>query len=282
MDTLTTKKAKATAKPSKSTTTKPVTATSSMTIEAVDSNEDISATAAILPDSPGKYTSDSDEDWDISRCEVSHTPLHSKHLIWNCQIHSQMDYFLVKTCVLLDNGMHLVPIQPDLIDHLGLKQYQLHVPEVINVAFSKEKNKTELYFYVKLSLSSLDCTWTSHVVKAIVTPGLCLPVILGLPWLEKNFIVTDHATRTCIDKWNSYDLLNPPVIVPPPPPKPRMHEQMKATKVDKKLMLTELMLVCHDRLKNAKLKPEEVKEFNAAGAICDCLEILVVQEQLKA
>ena len=47
-------------------------------------------------------------------------------------------------------------------------------------------------------------------------------------------------------------------------------------------MLAELMLVCHDRLKNAKLKPEEVKEFNVAGAVCDRLEILVVQEQLKA
>jgi len=281
-DALTAKKAKATAKPSKSTTTKPVTATSSATIEAVDSNEDISATAAILPDSPGKYTSDSDEDWDVSRCEVSHTPLCSKHLIWNCQIHSQTDDFPVKMRALLDNGAHLVLIQPDLVDRLGLKQYRLHVPEVINVTFSKEKNKTELYFYVKLSLSSLDCTWTSHAMKAIVTPGLCLPVILGLPWLEKNFIVTDHAAQTCIDKRNSYDLLNPPVIVPPPPPKPRMREQIKATKVDKKLVLTELMVVCHDRLRNTKLKPEEVKEFNVAGAICDCLEILVAQEQLKA
>jgi len=164
-----------------------------VTIEAVDSDEDISATTAILPDSPSKYTSDSDEDWDILHCEVSHTLLCTKHLIWNCQIHSQMDDFLVKTHMLLDNSMHLVPIRPDLVDCLGLKQYRLHEPEVVNIAFSKEKNKTELYFYVKLSLSSLDCTWISCVVKAIVTPGLCLPIILGLPWLEKNFIVTDHA-----------------------------------------------------------------------------------------
>jgi len=190
---LTAKKAKATTKHSKSMTTKPVAATSSATIEAVDSNEDISATTAILPDFPSKYTSDSDEDWDISCCEVSHTPLCSKHLIWNCQIHSQMDDFPVKTCALLDNSAHLVLIQPDLVDCLGLKQYQLHVLEVIDVAFSKEKNKTELYFYVRLSLLSLDCTWTPCVMKAIVTPGLCLPVILGLLWLEKNFIVTDHA-----------------------------------------------------------------------------------------
>lgn len=56
------KKGKAVAKPS----SKPVAATSA-SIEAVDSDEEISATATIWPDSPSKYTSDSDEDWDVTR-----------------------------------------------------------------------------------------------------------------------------------------------------------------------------------------------------------------------
>ena len=277
-DVLAAKKAKAVAKP----TSKAVAATSSATIEDVDSDDDVSAAAAILPDSPGKYTSDSDEDWDVSRREVSRPPLRGKHLIWNCQIHSLTDDFPVKTRALIDNGAHLVLIHPDLVDHLGLKKYRLHKPELVDVAFSKEKKETELYYYVKLSLSSLDSAWTSRVVKAIVTPGLCLPVILGLPWLEWNSIVTDHAARTCIDKLNSYDLLNPPPIVPPPPPKPRLREQIKSTKADKKLVLAELMMVCHDRLKNAKYKPEEVKDFDVAGAIRDHLEVLVAQEQLDS
>ena len=122
-DALTAKKAKATAKSSKSTTAKPVAATSSATIEVVESDEDISATTAILPDSPGKYASDSDEDWDVSCREVSDTPLRSKHLIWTCQIHSQMDDFPIRTRALIDNGTHLVLIRPDLVDRLGLKQY---------------------------------------------------------------------------------------------------------------------------------------------------------------
>ena len=91
--------------------------------------------------------------------------------------------FPVKTRALIDNGAHLALIRPELVERLGLKKYRLHKPELVDVAFSKEKKKTELYFYVKLSLSSLDSAWTSCVVKAIITPGLCLPIILGLPWL---------------------------------------------------------------------------------------------------
>jgi len=186
MDVMSAKKGKAVTKPS----SKPVAATSA-SIEAVDSEEEISATAMILPDSPSKYTSDSDEDWDVTRW-VGHRSV-ANTFIWNCQIHSLMDDFPMKMHTLISNGMHLILICPELVDHLGLKKYCLHKPEPVDVAFSKEKKKTELYHYVKLSLSSLDSAWTSHIIKAIVTPGLSLPVILGLPWLKQNFIVTDHA-----------------------------------------------------------------------------------------
>ena len=275
---LSAKKAKAVAKP----TAKPIAATTA-SIKEVESDEDVSATAAVLPDSPGTYASDSDEDWDVSRGDVSNTPIRSKHLIWECQINSLTDDFPVKTRALIDNGAHLVLIHPELVERLGLKQYRLNKPELVDVTFSNgKKKKTELYFYVKLALSSLDSTWTSRIVKALVTPGLCLPIILGLPWLERNFIVTDHAARTCIDKKNAYDLLNPPNIIPPPPPKPRLCEQNKTTKADKKLVLAELMLVCHDRLKNKKLQPEHVKDFDIAGTVRDRIDVLVAQEQLAA
>jgi len=103
-------------------TAKPIAATSA-SIEAVNSDEEVSATAAILPQSPGDYTSDSDEDWDVSCCDVSHSPHRSKHLIWQCQIHSLMNDFPVKTCTLLDNGTHLALIRPELVKCLGLKKY---------------------------------------------------------------------------------------------------------------------------------------------------------------
>ena len=203
-DAMTAKKAKAVAKP----ITKAVAATTA-SIETVNSDDEISATAALLPNSPGEYNSDSDEDWDVSRRDVS-PPLRCKHLVWHCQIHSLIEDFPVKTRVLIDNGAHLILIRPDLVDRLGLKKHKLHKPEIVDVAFSNQKKETVLYYYVNLSLTSLDASWTSRSVKAIVTPDLCAPVILGLPWLVHNSIVTDHSARTCIDKLKSYDLLNPP------------------------------------------------------------------------
>ena len=41
------------------------------------------------------------------------------------------------------------------------------------------------------------------------------------------------------------------------------------------------MMVCNDRIRHLNLKPEEVKEFNVAGAIRDCIEILASWEALK-
>ena len=81
--------------------------------------------------------------------------------------------------------------------------------------------------WVKLSVTSLDGHWTSCTVRTLVTPNLCTAIILGLPFLLHNFIVTNHAKHSCIDKCNNYDLLNPA-----PPPllkcsKPKLKEQLK-------------------------------------------------------
>ena len=45
-------------------------------------------------------------------------------------------------------------------------------------------------------------------------------------------------------------------------------------------MLSELMLVCNDHLKDHKLRPQITTDFNVAGAIRDRIEILTTQEQL--
>ena len=42
------------------------------------------------------------------------------------------------------------------------------------------------------------------------------------------------------------------------------------------------MMVCHDHLKDKKLQPEKVKDFNVAGAICDCIDVLVSQEKMAS
>ena len=184
------------------------------------------------------------------------------------------------TCALIDNGAHLVLIHPELVSELNLKKHRLPKPEPVDVAMQNGQNsQSELYEYVKLSLTSLDAKWTSKSVKALIAPGLCMPIILGLPFLIHNCIITNHAARTCIDKLSNYDLLNPLPVSPPPPRKPRLREQLAETKVDKKLMLSELMLVCNDRLKDHKLCPQITTDFNVVGAIRDRIEILTTQEQ---
>ena len=142
------------------------------------------------------------------------------------------------------------------------------------------ETQLDLYKYVRLLLTSLDAIWTSKTVKALITPGLCMPVILGLPFLIHNHVVTDHACRTCIDKTLNYDLLNPDPVSPPPPQKLCVKEQIAETKVDKKLVSAELILVCNNHFKNHKLLPHVTGEFNIAGAINDRIKILTMQEQL--
>jgi hypothetical protein len=59
-------------------------------------------------------------------------------------------------------------------------------------------------------------------MKAIIALGLCVPLLLSIPFLEANHIVIDCNLHTVIDKCCNYDLLNPEIIkprVPPPPPK---------------------------------------------------------------
>ena len=114
-------------------------------------------------------------------------PLKSKHLVWSCQIHSLTDDFPVKTRTLIDNGAHVVLIRPKLVEKLGLKKRRLRTPEIVDVALHNGQNsRSELLDYVKLSLTSLDAIWTSKTVTALIAPGLCMPVILGLPFLTHN------------------------------------------------------------------------------------------------
>ncbi len=51
--------------------------------------------------------------------------------------------------------------------------------------------------------------WSSWTVHAIIAPGLCTDIILGLPFLAANHIIVDHRHHTCISLPSGFDLLNP-------------------------------------------------------------------------
>ncbi|KAJ3991084.1 hypothetical protein F5050DRAFT_1538697, partial [Lentinula boryana] len=82
-----------------------------------------------------------------------------------------------------------------------------------------------------LSLEDPHLAWRSRTVRALVVPFLCSPMILGLPFLAHNNLVTDYSARTVIDKSCNFDLLNPVVpkpVAPVIPPAKRRQMLFKA------------------------------------------------------
>ncbi|KAG1792514.1 uncharacterized protein HD556DRAFT_1444508 [Suillus plorans] len=129
---------------------------------------------------------------------------------------------------LINDGSAAVLINEALTLKLGLHHRKLPKPVSFNVALSGEmKDSFVLLEYVNLSCTSLDSRFTSRTVCAIIAPHLCMPLLLGGPFLHHDKVVIDHDLRTCIAKDGGYDLLNPqptkckPSLTPSPL---RMHE----------------------------------------------------------
>jgi hypothetical protein len=55
----------------------------------------------------------------------------------------------------------------------------------------------KLTHYAIIEPASLDGLFTSHCVHTVIALGLCMPIILGLPFLCTNKIVCNYAERTC-------------------------------------------------------------------------------------
>jgi len=112
--------------------------------------------------------------------------------------------FFITIKAMINNGAHIVLIRPDIVETLGLEQKHLRKPQSINDAMNdKNKKKFEpalLYEYVSLSLSMSDNSWTSKLVVAVIAPGLCTSILLGLPFLVHNRIVVDHEIPSAIVK----------------------------------------------------------------------------------
>ena len=134
------------------------------------------------------------------------------HYHWRCAIDGADSLNCVDLEALINNGSHTVLIRDDLVDNLKLCRWKLHEPMNISLAVSDSENRvvTTLTEWVKLKLFDRNNLWSSRTVHAVVTPGLCTDVILGLPFLKVNKIITDHSNNTCVAKDHGYDLLNPP------------------------------------------------------------------------
>ena len=148
-----------------------------------------------------------------------------------------------------------------------------------------EKNgqKVEVKFseYIKLQLHNPSLYWSSKTIRAIIAPGLCSPMILGLPFLAHNNIVVDASERTVIDKNCNFNLLHPVPPLPPKPPKQKLEDFFKQLQQDGKLMIAELNMVCHDHLRHTQFKFESVKHVDPVAAIRQWIEVLAAQKELE-
>jgi Aspartyl protease len=112
-------------------------------------------------------------------------PLKCKHFIWKCTIDGPLSEFPLKVSTLVDNGCHLMLIRPDIVQKLGLPIHTLHTPEPVDVTIKngKEKQKYILKKFVILGVTSIDQQWSSRRIQVIIAPNLCMPLILGIPFL---------------------------------------------------------------------------------------------------
>ncbi|KAJ7751037.1 hypothetical protein B0H16DRAFT_837114, partial [Mycena metata] len=162
--------------------------------------------AAVVPPVVDDDSSDESDDevsedlggrTDVSNCPTSPPPPFphaDPHLVWPCLVEGPMSNLPLTVNALIDNGAFIVMIHEDLVDKLQLRRHKLHEPIQIDLALadSSAPSTSSLTEYVKLRTISLDQSWTSNSVRAIIAPNLCAPIILGLPWLRKNHIVVDH------------------------------------------------------------------------------------------
>ena len=239
---------------------------------------------AVLPSTFNQFCLGIDSDTSGSAEDVS--PISIPHLIWKGQIWNNDDVQIPYDC-LLDDGAHLVLIRPETVTDLGLPIRRLHEPVSVTLALSNNHDSlTELWDYVLLSVSSLNNAWSSKPVRALIAPGLCSSILLGLPFLVHNKIVIDHDSRTAIDKNCGFDLLNENTTCrATAPPHKNLSPKQKRLLIlkHKKNVLIELKLKCSQRRLHLETNDlvEHVQPFNPIAAITDRIHTLAYQSKLN-
>lgn len=109
---------------------------------------------------------------------------------------------------LLDIGCPCTVINGALATQLGLRRYRLPAREDnLSTVNSERLPCTE---YVKLRVSSGNGSWKSSTMRAKINNELCVPLILGMPFLSSEHIVIDTRARSAVDTRTGYNLLAPP------------------------------------------------------------------------
>ena len=170
--------------------------------------------ASVIPCSVAPSTVvDSDDNYEIQYIHPL-PPLHSESLVWHCHLDGPATLGLIHD-TLIDDGAQVVLIHKSLACETGLLLHKLHTPVSLGHAFSQSPALSSpilAMHWIKLSLSSIDMTYTSCTVRTLIAPdSLAYLLILGLPFLSHNHLVIDPSSRSVVDKDSGYDLLALPV-----------------------------------------------------------------------
>jgi hypothetical protein len=151
--------------------------------------------AAIFPqDNVNTADNSLSDNSDTSVVSVSaHSPLKGKHFIWTCHLNNVTDRLSLKMKALIDGGAHMVLIHPDIVTRLALPTFPLEKPEQVNIAMGSPNQIEQLTHYIIIEPASLDGLFILHCIHAVIAPGLCMSIILGLPFLCTNKIVCEYA-----------------------------------------------------------------------------------------
>jgi len=210
------------------------------------------------------------------------SPLIVPKLMWPANVWGHEEFQVVIN-FMLDNGSELVLIRPEIVSNLALLIQKLNNPISVTLALNDTKTVCTFSNFVSLQLSSINNACSSCPVCALIAPGLCHDILLGLLFLAHNNIVIDHASCTAIDKNCGFDLSNEPKSTSKPiflklSPK----ERRLYIKECHKLLLTELKWKCSARLsvleRNNSFKI--VKPVDVLSLIAAFIETLACKEKL--
>jgi len=139
-------------------------------------------------------TGDSPEsDDDVSSLIVS-------KLMWCAKLWGHDEFQIIINCM-LDNGSELVLIRPEIVAGLGLLVRKLKKPISITLALNGSSTLCTFSNFVSLQLSSINNAWSSRPVRALIAPGLCHDILLGLLFLlnEPKMPIAPKAILTIWD-----------------------------------------------------------------------------------
>ena len=212
-------------------------------------------------------------------------PLTVPHLFWRASA-SAPDSFPITFDCLIDPGSHLVIIRENLVNELSLKRRKLQEPIIAELATQNDGPKSfqKFHEYVKLKLYDSSGCYVAKSCRAVISPTLCAPVLLGLPFLQHNNIVVDVAARSAVDKLKNFDLLNPstPQVTTPPRRREKFnYEEHKAIVDERKKVVQELKSMFTTKHSAGAYCATPVRKFDVIGAVRVRLEELAAQDQLK-